>query len=111
MPETTNVELVFGDCVRSEPEQQLSACACEILCLEPESCDSDLCIGHVASLRQHSIRASGVACQPAQTARFPTLNVSAAAIAANRRLRILTSVGCWMRPALSNPVGRASLAS
>ena len=102
MPVGTNVGLVVVECVRSEPAQQLSACAWLTMCLVPECWDSDLCIGHVASLRQHAIRASGVACQPAQTARFPTLSVSTAAIAARRRLITTTFVECWMCRAVSN---------
>ncbi len=109
MPDRTNVEFVVVECVRSEPAQQLSACAWVTVWLEPECRDSDVCIGHVASLRQHAIRASGVACQPAQTARFPPQSVRIAAIATSRRLSTTTFVGCWMRRAVSNGTGLTGL--
>ena len=90
MPAGTNVGFVVVECVRSEPAQQLSACAWLTVCLGPEFWDSDLCIGHAASLRQHAIRASGVACQPAHTAMFPTQSVRTAAIVAKRWPRVAT---------------------
>ena len=37
MPDTTNVELVVVEWLRSEPAQQLSACAWVTVCFEPES--------------------------------------------------------------------------
>ena len=94
LPDRTYVALVAVEWLRSEPAQQLSACAWVILCPDAESWDSDFCIGHVASSRQHAIRASGVACQPAHTARFPAQSVRAAAIAISRRLITITFVGC-----------------
>lgn len=79
-------------------------------CREPDLCDSDLCIGHVASSRQHAIRASGVDCQPAQTARFPAHRIRTAVIAARRRLRVTTYVGCWTPAPVSNLLGLESRA-
>ena len=64
-----------------------------------------MCTGHVLSSWQHAIRASGVACQPAHIARFPTPSVRTAAIAASRRLKLTTYVGCWRERAVSNRDG------
>lgn len=108
MLEGTNVELVVVESVRSEAAQQSSACAWLTACLLPECWDSDLCIGHAASSLQHAMRASGDACQPAQTARFAPQSVRTATIATSRRLSTTTFVGCWMRGAVSNRTGRTA---
>ena len=68
------------------PAQQPSACAWVTCAVDRDPCDSDLCIGQEASSWQHAIRASGVACHPAQTATFPTHSVRTAASAARRRI-------------------------
>ena len=99
-----NVECVVAERPRSELAQQSSACAWVTECLTPA--ESDLCIGQVLSCWQHTIRASGVACQPAHTARFPTLSARTAAAAASRRLNPITVVGCWRAASVSNRVRR-----
>jgi hypothetical protein len=79
----TNVIRAPDDCVRFDvAAQQLSACTCVMARPEPAPWDFDLCIGQLVLLMQHAIRASAVACHPAQTDRFPTHSVKAAAIAA-----------------------------
>ena len=74
-------------------------------CVEREPCPADLCIGQLVPFWQHSIRASAVASQPPHTARFPTQSVRTAAIAASRRLKVTTYVGCWSLQTLSNQTG------
>jgi hypothetical protein len=56
---------------------------------ERERCDADLCIGQLARFVQHAMRASGVACHPAHTTRFPTHRVRVARIAAMRLANII----------------------
>src|SRR5262245_40181078 len=75
-------------------------------CFEPEPCDSDLCIGHFVPFAQHSIRASGVGCHPAHTARFPTQSVRTAAIAARRLTKVTTYLRCGTFAAVSNATVR-----
>lgn len=70
-----------------------------------EPCDSDLCIGQLVPLLQHAIRASGVACHPAQTARFPTHSVSTEASAAKRLANDINYVACGTAGVVSNANG------
>jgi hypothetical protein len=70
--------------------QQLSACTWLIVRFEPVPCDSDLCIGQLVPFMQHAIRAAGVACHPAQTARFPTHSIRTATTAAKRLPNVIT---------------------
>jgi len=91
------------DCVRFDvAAQQLSASSCVIRRFEVVPCDVDLCIGQLVPFTQHAIRASGVACQPAQTATFPTHSVRMAAILARRLLQATLFVECGMHGGLSN---------
>lgn len=90
-PDATNVEPAAAESLRcAEAAQQESACAWLTTRVEGCSWPSDLCIGQVAPPMQHAIRASGVACQPAQTAMLPTINVSNATTAEARRTRVTT---------------------
>jgi hypothetical protein len=88
------------DASRSEEAQQLSACACVTMRSEPVA--SDWCIGHEPFSAQHAIRASGVAAQPAHTARFPAKRARISAPADSRRLKTTTPVGCLTAVPVSN---------
>ena len=103
VPDETKVVRDVAESFRSDAAQQVSAWAWVTWCPERRLCDSDLCIGQLVPFVQHAIRASGVACQPAQTARCPTQSVRTAIIAASRRLTVTTLLGCWTRRAVSNP--------
>src|SRR6476469_2937845 len=94
-PAATNEVRVVAESFRSEPAQQLSACAWVTCCFDRDPCDSDLCIGQEASSWQHAIRAWRVACHPAQTATFPTHSVRTAATAARHRITPTTDLACW----------------
>jgi hypothetical protein len=86
-PEAAMVDPAAAESRRcAEEAQQLSACAW--LTTRVKECWwlSDVCIGQVVLFMQHAIRASGVGCQPAQTATFPTTSVRRATIAAPRRI-------------------------
>jgi hypothetical protein len=61
-----------------------------------------LCIGQVVPSMQHAIRASGVACQPAQTATFPAHKAKAATSAAARRNIVTVHLACGTQPIVSN---------
>jgi hypothetical protein len=88
MFDRANEAPVIDDCVRLDAAaQQLSACSWVIRRFEVVPCDGDLCIGQLVPFTQHAIRASGVACQPVQTATFPTHSVRMAAILARRLLQ------------------------
>ena len=104
---TTNAVLATDDRVRLDAAaQQLSACTWLMVCLDLEPCGSDLCIGQLVPFMQHAIRASGVACHPAQTARLPMLSVRIATIAAKRADSAVTYVECETARAVSNPAVR-----
>jgi len=91
------------DCVRFDvAAQQLSACTCVMLRFALGACDPDRCIGQLVPLMQHAIRASGVACQPAQIAPFPAQSVRMAAMLARRFIKPTSFVGCGMPTAVSN---------
>ncbi len=99
----TNVECATDDCVRFDvAAQQVSACAWLMARPEPLRRDSDLCIGQLVPLLQHAIRASGVACHPAHTATLPMQSVRIDAMAARRRPRTATFLGCAQHLNLSN---------
>ena len=49
-----------------------------------------MCAGHVALFMQHAMRASGVACQPAHMAMFPTNTVRRATAAIVRSINVAT---------------------
>ena len=101
--DSTNVALAADDCVRFDvAAQQASACTWVIPRFESDPRDSDLCIGQLVPLMQHAIRASGVACHPAQTARFPANSVAVAATAAMCLAKLTTYVGCWTAGHVSN---------
>src|SRR5262245_19307282 len=51
---------------------------------------------------QHAIRASGVACQPAHTARLPAHNARAATTAAIRREMVTVHLACETERVVSN---------
>src|SRR5262249_37186384 len=59
-------------------------------------------MGHVVPLMQQDIRASGVACQPAQTARFPAHKARTATTAALRRDVITVHLACGTARGVSN---------
>ena len=102
-PVATNVDPAAAESRRcAAAAQQLSACVWLITRLEECPWLSDLCIGQVVPFMQHAIRASGVACQPAQMPMFPTNNVSIAMIAEPRRTSATTVLGCWTGLNLSN---------
>ena len=58
---------------------------------------------------QHAIRASGVACQPAQTATFPTHKANAATSAAARPNIVTVHLACGTQPVVSNPYSKREL--
>jgi hypothetical protein len=99
---STTSDAVVAVWFRAEVAQQLSACSWVTTRFESDRCDADLCIGQVVSSVQHAMRASGVAFQPAHTARFPVHSASIAASAAKRRLKISTRVGCWTGASVSS---------
>ena len=104
----TKLVAAADDCVRFDAEpQQLSACAWLMTRVEAERPESDLCIGQLVPLMQHAMRASGVACHPAHTARLPIESVRTAARAAMCLAKLATHVGCWTAAHVSNPVARA----
>ena len=101
--DSANVATLVGDWVRlDEAAQQLSACVWLTECVEPEPCDSDLCIGHSVPLVQHSMRASGVGCHPAHTAMFPAARARTAVRAARRRMQVTWYLECGTYWAMSN---------
>src|SRR5262245_31423599 len=73
-----------------------------MLRFELAPCEVDLCIGQLALLMQHAIRASGVACHPAQTATLPTDRARIAAVAARRLAQLTTCLECWTAADVSN---------
>jgi hypothetical protein len=101
--EMTNVEADGLDVPCSDDAQQLSASSCETTRCLCESCESDLYIGQEALL-QHCIRASGVAAQPAHTARLPPRSAKVSATADSRCLEVTTPVGCSTPGFMSNAV-------
>lgn len=107
--DNTYVGFATEDCVRVEvAAQQLSACAWLIVRFEAGSCGFDLCIGQVVPFMQHAIRASGLDCQPAQTAALPAQSVSIATRADRRLTKPTTYLECWTRSMVSNRVASQS---
>ena len=66
---------------RSDAAQQLSASAWLTVGVELEPGSEFGCIGQALPATQHAIRASGVACQPAQSVHAPVLMASATTVA------------------------------
>ena len=87
----TLVGLDWLDLSRSDKAQQLSACAW----LTERCCslrDSPWCMGHGPSAEQHSMRASGVGAQPAQSAALPAETKTASRRATRRLVAVNTPV-------------------
>lgn len=91
--ETTAVGLDVSDCCCSDTAQQASASAWVSARAGDGASGSPLCIGQSASA-QHSMRACGVAAQPAHRAPLAPSSVRARAKARTRRKRATTSLGC-----------------
>lgn len=108
-PDRTNADADVGESLRSDAAQQLSACVWLTTLFAPGSCESDLCIGHVPPSAQQAIRASGVAFQPAHTAKFATHNAKTAETAATRLLKFSTSLGCSTGARVSNAPARPAV--
>ena len=89
----TNVPL---DWLESQVDaaQQVSACACVITRLGPDSDGPPLLMGHVPLSEQHAMRASGVGIQPAHTAALPASNVRLRARADSRWMNATTLQAC-----------------
>jgi hypothetical protein len=99
---TRAVGLDVSDCLRSDIAQQASASACVSTCADRDpSRVPPLCIGQSASA-QHSIRASGVAAQPAHRAPLAPKSARVSAKARACRNRPTTSVGCSTADSVSN---------
>src|SRR4051812_26648303 len=103
-PGATDEVRVVADSFASDPAQQLSACAWVTCRVECDPCESDRCIGHEDPSWQHAIRASGAACQPAQTATFPAQSPRIASSAARRRVTPSTEQACWTAGEVSTRV-------
>jgi hypothetical protein len=102
VPERTNDGLPADDCARLDAAaQQLSACSWLTVRFESERRESDLCIGQLPFL-QHAIRASGLACHPAQTTNCPAHSVRTVATAASRRASLSTWLACASEIRVSN---------
>jgi hypothetical protein len=65
--ENTETDADGAELPCSDAAQQRSASAC-VTAPDPESVESDLCIGHAPSMEQQAMRASGVTIQPAHKA-------------------------------------------
>src|SRR5262245_29979056 len=72
---STKGEVAADESCRPETAQQVSACCCATTRCDPDSWESDWCIGQ-ESLAQQFIRASDVACHPPQTAAFAASSAS-----------------------------------
>src|SRR4051812_5878983 len=103
-PGATNEVRVVADSFASDPAQQVSACTWVTCRIDCDPWDSDRCIGHEAPSWQHAIRASGVACQPAQTATLPAQSPRTERSAARRRITPATEQACWTAGEVSNRV-------
>jgi len=102
-PDAANVGRAAAESCRcAAAAQQLSAC--DWLTIRVAECSwlSDVCIGQLVPFMQHAIRASGVACQPAQTATLPTSRGRRATTAAHRRINATTLLEWWTCAAMSN---------
>ena len=92
----------------SADAQQLSACNCVGTRLDPEPCESPLCMGHSPPSAQQAMRASAVGSHPAQIAAFPAIKARVIAMAERRWTRLTTYLGCSTAEALSNQAATLS---
>jgi len=105
-PDDAKIDATEDDSRRSaDAAQQLSAWVWLMPLWEACLCPSALCMGQFVSLMQQAIRASGVDCQPAHTATFPTARVRIVARAARRRVKITMPLECGDAPCRVKPLG------
>ena len=106
VPDGTKVGPGVPDSRCSDTAQQPSACDWLTICVALEEWDAEWCTGQVSSSAQQAIRASGVAAQPAHTARFPPQSARTVANDARRLARVSTRLE-WRTgaPVSNRPTG------